>query len=97
MGSFSVVHWLIVAVAVLLLFGRGRISETMGDFGKGIQSFKRGMANDGIAGSERESLVSTELGHPLDEMPVIEENPKSKSASVAFSLISTRFRSLHQA
>jgi sec-independent protein translocase protein TatA len=34
---------LIVAVVILVLFGRGRISEMMGDFGKGIKSFKQGM------------------------------------------------------
>jgi sec-independent protein translocase protein TatA len=43
MGSFSIWHWLIVLVIVLVLFGRGRIAEMMGDFGKGISSFKKGM------------------------------------------------------
>ncbi len=46
MGSFSLVHWLIVLVVVLVLFGRGRISEIMGDFGKGIKSFKHGLNDD---------------------------------------------------
>ncbi|MBS1240078.1 MAG: preprotein translocase subunit TatA [Proteobacteria bacterium] len=47
MGGFgSIWHWLILLVLVLVLFGRGRISETMGDFGKGIKSFKQGL-NDG--------------------------------------------------
>lgn len=34
----------IIALIVLVLFGRGRISEMMGDFGKGISSFKKGMS-----------------------------------------------------
>jgi len=46
MGSFSIWHWLIVLVVVLVLFGRGRVSEIMGDFGKGIKSFKKGLAED---------------------------------------------------
>lgn len=46
MGSMSITHWLIVALVVVLLFGRGRISETMGDFGKGLRSFKKGLADD---------------------------------------------------
>ena len=46
MGSFSLVHWLIVLVIILVLFGRGRISEIMGDFGKGIKSFKQGVNED---------------------------------------------------
>lgn len=36
----------IIALLVLVLFGRGRISEMMGDFGKGIKSFKQGMNED---------------------------------------------------
>jgi len=43
MGGFSMMHWVIVAVVALVLFGRGRISETMGDFGRGITSFRRGL------------------------------------------------------
>ena len=34
---------IIIAIVILVLFGRGRISEMMGDFGKGIKSFKQGM------------------------------------------------------
>ncbi|MXO61075.1 twin-arginine translocase TatA/TatE family subunit [Altererythrobacter salegens] len=43
MGSFSVWHWLVVGIVVLVLFGRGKLSETMGDFGKGVREFKKGM------------------------------------------------------
>ncbi|GGD57152.1 twin-arginine translocase TatA/TatE family subunit [Erythrobacter arachoides] len=46
MGSFSIWHWLIVLVIVLVLFGRGRVADIMGDFGKGISSFKKGMNED---------------------------------------------------
>lgn len=38
---------LIIALVILVLFGRGRISEMMGDFGKGIKSFKEGMKEGG--------------------------------------------------
>ena len=43
MGALSLPHLLILALVVLVLFGRGRISEMMGDFGKGIKSFKAGI------------------------------------------------------
>ena len=46
MGSLSIWHWLVVAVIVLLLFGRGKISELMGDVAGGIKAFKKGMAED---------------------------------------------------
>ena len=46
MGFGSVWHWVIVALVILVLFGRGRISEMMGDLGKGIKSFKHGMSEE---------------------------------------------------
>ncbi len=52
MGGIGIWQILIVAVVILILFGRGRISEMMGDFGKGISSFKKGM-------SEEENSTST--------------------------------------
>ncbi len=52
MGSFSIWHWLIVLMVVLLLFGSGKVSNLMGDFAKGIKSFKKNMAEDGDASME---------------------------------------------
>jgi sec-independent protein translocase protein TatA len=46
MGSFSLTHWLVVILVIVLLFGRGRISDLMGDFAKGINSFKKGLNDD---------------------------------------------------
>ena len=53
MGSFSIWHWMIVLVIVLLVFGRGKIPELMGDMAKGIKSFKKGMADDETADDKR--------------------------------------------
>ena len=49
MGTFSIWHLLILMVFALLLFGRGKISELMGDVAKGIKSFKKGMADEDVA------------------------------------------------
>ena len=47
MGSFSIWHWLIVLVIVLVLFGgRGKIAQIMGDFAKGINAFKKGIKEE---------------------------------------------------
>lgn len=46
MGGFSWVHWVVVLLVIVLLFGAGRISGVMGDLGKGLKSFKKGMAED---------------------------------------------------
>lgn len=48
---------LIVVLVVVLLFGRGKISDVMGDFAKGIKSFKRGLADDeGDVASDRKVI-----------------------------------------
>ncbi len=53
MGSLSIWHWLIVLAVVLVLFGGGnKVSSLMGDFAKGIKSFKKNMADDGDASME---------------------------------------------
>ncbi len=44
--GLSIWQLLIVALVIIVLFGRGRIAEMMGDFGKGIKSFKEGMKED---------------------------------------------------
>ncbi len=48
MGSlFSPQHFLPLAIILLLLFGgKGKISDLMGDFARGIRSFKKGMSED---------------------------------------------------
>ena len=47
MGSFSLWHWVVVGVIVLILFGgKNKISSLMGDFAQGIKAFKKGMSED---------------------------------------------------
>lgn len=55
MGGLSLWHWLVVGVIVLLLFGKGRFSDMMGDVAKGIKSFKKGMADDEDANTAKPS------------------------------------------
>jgi sec-independent protein translocase protein TatA len=44
MGKFSPLGILVIAVLVLVLFGRGKVSNLMGEVGKGITSFKKGLS-----------------------------------------------------
>lgn len=46
MGSLSIWHWIVVVAVILLLFGRGKISDLMGDVAHGIKAFKKGMKDD---------------------------------------------------
>ena len=57
MGGFSIWHWLIVGLVILLLFGKGRFSDMMGDVAKGLKSFKKGMTEDEEA-EERRRLTA---------------------------------------
>ena len=65
----SMTHWLVVALVVLLLFGRGKISELMGDVAKGIKSFKKGMSDDDKAAED--GLPTVE--HRADETVAAKE------------------------
>ena len=72
MGSLSIWHWLIVGGVVLLLFGgKGKVSDIMGDFAKGIKAFKKGMSED-------EQPAET-AARPADPMKTIDHQ---SSASV---------------
>ncbi len=46
MGTFSIWHLVVIVVLVVLLFGRGKVSELMGDVAKGIKNFRQGMADE---------------------------------------------------
>ena len=73
MGSFSIWHWLIVLVVVLLVFGRGKIPELMGDMAKGIKSFKKGMSEDDAEDDART------VEHRPDETVTATKEKASKS------------------
>jgi sec-independent protein translocase protein TatA len=73
MGSLSIWHWLIVIVVVMLVFGKGRISDVMGDFAKGIKSFKKGMADDDQAAEAAKAAprpVEHQPSEPASVSPV---------------------------
>jgi len=74
MGGVSIWHWIVVGVIVMLLFGRGKVSELMGDVAKGIKSFKKGMAED--------ETPPTAQTPPVDPK-VIEQTQASNAAAVA--------------
>jgi sec-independent protein translocase protein TatA len=64
MGSLSIWHWIIVIAVVLLLFGRGKISDLMGDVAQGIKAFKKGMKDDDVASDKPEPVKSIDHNSP---------------------------------
>jgi sec-independent protein translocase protein TatA len=77
MGSFSIWHWLIVLAVVLLLFGgRGKISQLMGDFGKGLSAFKKGVGG-------QEEAPPVQAGQPGDNAkPITAQTTTSSPGEV---------------
>ena len=69
MGGLSIWHWLIVGLIVMLLFGKGRFSDMMGDVAKGIKSFKKGMAE------EDEAKAAPPPTPRLQQQPPVDPNP----------------------
>ena len=65
MGGFSLIHWLILGVVVLLLFGGNRFSSMMGDVAKGLKSFKQGMADEDSA----QGKADPRLAAPPQQLP----------------------------
>ena len=70
MGSLSIWHWIVVIAVVLLLFGRGKISDLMGDVAQGIKAFKKGMKEDDVA-----------LDKPAEPVKSIDHNSASSAAA----------------
>jgi sec-independent protein translocase protein TatA len=61
MGSLSIWHWLIVILVVVLLFGRNKISDLMGDVARGVKSFKKGLADDDEKALEEKPAVTVDV------------------------------------
>ena len=75
MGAFSIWHWVIVLVVVLVLFGgKGKISALMGDFGKGLKSFKKGMKDE-------ESIADDPQILPSEKSEAINQSTSEKNKS----------------
>ena len=62
--SFGPWQLIIIALVILVLFGRGRISEMMGDFGKGIKSFKKGMADEDTPAQAPPAQIPQQTSQP---------------------------------
>lgn len=82
-GPFQI---LIIALVILVLFGRGRISEMMGDFGKGVKSFRQGLNEEDAPASKPAQIKgpgneAQPAARPASEL-VVEPKPVDKRAEV---------------
>jgi sec-independent protein translocase protein TatA len=65
MGTFSIWHWLIVLLVVVLIFGTKKLANIGSDMGKAVKGFKDGMKMD-EDGKAQESIGSNETGQTID-------------------------------
>ena len=82
-GGFSIWHWLIVGLVVLLLFGKGRFSDMMGDVAKGLKNFKKGMSEDEQAEQRRLSAERAGEAAPPVSPPAAPAEPTPAPAPEA--------------
>lgn len=82
MGAFSIWHWIIVLVVVLVLFGgKGKISALMGDFGKGLKSFKKGMKDDdGAVDDDADTTEKKAINSEAKDNVAASQSEKDKAA-----------------
>jgi sec-independent protein translocase protein TatA len=61
--------WLLVLLVVVLLFGKGKISDLMGDVAKGVKAFKKGMADDDLQTASSQAPQPASAPKPIDHEP----------------------------
>lgn len=81
MGAFGIWQWVLVAVIVLLLFGgRGKISGLMGDFAKGINSFKKGLKETTPESESNASTTAKIIENETETATTVEAAKKDEAA-----------------
>ncbi|WP_422367016.1 twin-arginine translocase TatA/TatE family subunit [Pelagibius sp.] len=82
MGTFSIWHWLIVLVVVLVLFGGGgKIPKLMRDMGQGINAFKKGLKED-QKGKDKDKAAEGDDPKVIDQdAPAMASEEKDKAAN----------------
>jgi len=78
MGGFSLWHWLIVGLVILLLFGKGRFSDMMGDVAKGLKSFKKGMTEE-----EEEEARAAPPPRRISDERIVDAAPSAPASPAA--------------
>ena len=74
MGSLSIWHWLVVGIVILLLFGKGRFSDMMGDVAKGLKSFKKGLTDDEDSPAKPVNRIEGQTAPEKQAQPATEEH-----------------------
>jgi sec-independent protein translocase protein TatA len=76
MGSFSLMHWIVVLAIILILFGAGKLPRVMGDFAKGIKAFKAGMQEQDEAATPPPAQVAPPTAAATAATADVAERPR---------------------
>jgi sec-independent protein translocase protein TatA len=76
MGSMSWVHWLIVLVVVLVIFGTKKLRNLGSDLGAAVKGFKDGMKSDEDKSAQSKAEIPPSTGHTIDA-EAKKETPKA--------------------
>lgn len=83
MGSFSIWHWLIVLLIVMLVFGTKKLRNIGSDLGGAVKGFKEGMKDGneaaGGAAGQTQSVAQAEANRPVDPSKTIDVVAREKS------------------
>ncbi len=77
MGTFSIWHWLIVLVVVVLIFGTKKLGSLGGDLGKAVRGFKEGVKSDESSGVTEKA----EIEGDSNDKEIIDAEVKEKKHS----------------
>ena len=75
MGSFSIWHWLIVLVIVMLVFGTKKLRNLGADMGSAVKGFKDGMKSEEEKSAQAKPEIPPSTGHTI-EGEAKKETPK---------------------
>src|SRR5688572_6773181 len=75
MGSFSLIHWIILGVVILLLFGGNRFSAMMSDVAKGLKNFKQGLSEEDKPADQANDRRNEPRGEPRQLPPQADREP----------------------
>lgn len=72
MGSFSITHWLILLVVVVVVFGTSKLKSAGKDLGGAVKGFKEAVKDENTEHANKHRVLNHEAGTPVDELKVTE-------------------------
>jgi sec-independent protein translocase protein TatA len=79
MGTFSIWHWIIVLLVVVMVFGTKKLRNLGSDLGGAVKGFKDGIKDGGTAATEEKTSAPSQVAHVSTEKNTIDVEVRQKS------------------